>query len=100
MKDTISRHCSCLAQSLHKGLAALKYPNGTPVVEIYVEDATKIGDALAQGPTLAFNVLRQDGSYAPWPDVERMANDAGVYIRAGGKLIRMITGVGQSMTVT
>lgn len=42
------------------------------------------GEPLAQGPTFAFNIMREDGSYVPWTEVERLANKAGVYIRAGG----------------
>lgn len=45
------------------------------------------GDPNRQGATFAFNIFRQDGSYVPWTDVEKMANDARVYIRAGGMLI-------------
>ncbi|KAM5375764.1 hypothetical protein ACJZ2D_005820 [Fusarium nematophilum] len=82
--DTISRHCSYLALSLYQSLVALKYPNGAPVVEIYVDDPCMYGDPLRQGATFAFNIIRQDGSYVPWTDVERLANDTGVYIRAGG----------------
>ncbi|KAJ3519695.1 hypothetical protein NM208_g5134 [Fusarium decemcellulare] len=82
--DTISRHCCYLARSLYKSLVSLRYPNGAPVVEIYVDDPTMYGDPSRQGATFAFNIMRQDGSYVPWTDVERLANDAGVYIRAGG----------------
>lgn len=63
---------------------ALKYSNGSPVVEVYVDDPTMYGDPQRQGATFAFNVLKQDGTYVPWTEIEKMANDAGVYIRAGG----------------
>ncbi|KAF7560844.1 hypothetical protein G7046_g3277 [Stylonectria norvegica] len=82
--DTISRHCNYLARTLYKSLMALTYPNGSPVVEIYVDDPNMYGDPSRQGATFAFNVMRQDGTYVPWTDVERMANQSGVYIRAGG----------------
>ncbi|KAI1044896.1 hypothetical protein LB505_005198 [Fusarium chuoi] len=42
------------------------------------------GDPSLQGPTFAFNIMKEDGSYIPWTEVERLANSAGVYIRAGG----------------
>jgi molybdenum cofactor sulfurtransferase len=64
---------------------ALHHPNGSPVVEIYVDKATGYDDPSKQGATFAFNVLRSDGSYVSWLDVEKMANTAGVYIRAGGQ---------------
>ncbi|KAJ4173895.1 hypothetical protein NW754_012886 [Fusarium falciforme] len=82
--DAISRHCCYLARSLYKSLVALRYPNGAPVVEIYVDDPCAYGDPSRQGATFAFNIMRQDGTYVPWTDVEKLANDAGVYIRAGG----------------
>lgn len=68
---------------------ALRYPNGSPVVEVYVDDPTMYGDPSRQGATFAFNVLRQDGTYVPWTDIERLANEAGVYIRAGGENITL-----------
>ncbi|KAM0343865.1 hypothetical protein ACHAPU_008134 [Fusarium lateritium] len=82
--DMISRHCSYLARTLYELLVDLKHVNGSPVVELYVDNPCMYGDSSVQGPTFAFNVLREDGSYVPWPDVERLANNAGVYIRAGG----------------
>lgn len=54
-------------------------------MEVYVDDTLMYGNATLQGPTMAFNVLRKDGSYVPWSDVERVANSAGVFVRAGGK---------------
>ncbi|KAH7163120.1 pyridoxal phosphate-dependent transferase [Dactylonectria estremocensis] len=82
--DVISRHCNYLARSMYRSLMALRYPNGSPAVEVYVDDPNMYGDPSRQGATFAFNVMRQDGTYVPWTDVEKLANDAGVYIRAGG----------------
>ncbi|KAK7422637.1 hypothetical protein QQZ08_009443 [Neonectria magnoliae] len=70
--DVISRHCNYLARTLYKSLVALIYPNGAPVVEVYVDDPTMYGDPSRQGATFAFNVMRQDGTYVPWTDVERL----------------------------
>ncbi|GKT98760.1 unnamed protein product [Fusarium langsethiae] len=82
--DTISRHCCYLARSLYEQLVDLKHRNGLPVIELYANDPVRYGDPSAQGPTFAFNIMREDGSYVPWTEVERLANKAGVYIRAGG----------------
>ncbi|RFN53146.1 molybdenum cofactor sulfurase [Fusarium flagelliforme] len=82
--DVISRHCSYLARSLYERLADLKHRDGSPVVELYADEPVMYGDPSAQGPTFAFNIMREDGSYVPWTEVERLANNAGVYIRAGG----------------
>ena len=84
-QDVISRHCSYLARSLYEQLADLKHRDGSPVVELYADEPAMYGDPSAQGPTFAFNITREDGSYVPWTEVERLANNAGVYIRAGGK---------------
>ena len=84
-QDVISRHCSYLARSLYERLADLKHRDGSPVVELYADEPVMYGDPSAQGPTFAFNIMREDGSYVPWTEVERLANNAGVYIRAGGK---------------
>ena len=85
IKEVISRHCSYLSRYLYLGLASLKYPNGSPLVEIYVDDPVVFGDSSRQGATIAFNVKNKEGYYVPWTSIEAMANDAGVYIRAGGK---------------
>ncbi|CAG7561736.1 unnamed protein product [Fusarium equiseti] len=82
--DVISRHCSYLARSLYERLADLKHRDRSPVVELYADEPVMYGDPSAQGPTFAFNIMREDGSYVPWTEVERLANNAGVYIRAGG----------------
>lgn len=55
-------------------------------MEVYVDGPALYEDPSVQGPTLAFNILREDGSYVAWTDVEKLANLSGVYIRAGGKL--------------
>ncbi|KAF5018390.1 hypothetical protein F66182_9641, partial [Fusarium sp. NRRL 66182] len=81
--SVISRHCCYLAHYLYERLVALKYPNGSPVIELYADDPFMHGKPSAQGPTFAFNVVREDGSYVPWTEVEALANNAGVYIRAG-----------------
>jgi molybdenum cofactor sulfurtransferase len=56
-------------------------------VEIYADSDPGFGDSSVQGAVFAFNVLRKDGSYVSWMDVEKTANEAGVFIRAGGKSI-------------
>ncbi|KIL95098.1 hypothetical protein FAVG1_02030 [Fusarium avenaceum] len=82
--DMISRHCCYLARSLYELLTGLKHRNGSPLIELYVDNPFMYGDPSVQGPTFAFNILREDGTYVSWPEAERLANDAGVYIRAGG----------------
>jgi molybdenum cofactor sulfurtransferase len=84
-QDMISRHCCYLARYLYERLVDLKHRNGSPLIELYVDSPFMYGDPSLQGPTFAFNIMKEDGSYIPWTEVERLANSAGVYIRAGGK---------------
>jgi molybdenum cofactor sulfurtransferase len=86
--QAISRHASYLARRLYAGMASLRHHNGVPVCNVYtgdhVDGGAAFGDARRQGPTIAFSVLRSDGTFVEWTDVEEIANDAGIYIRAGG----------------
>jgi hypothetical protein len=68
----------------------LRYSDGSPVLEVYTDPKKGYEDPSTQGATFAFNVLRQDGSYVSWMEVEKMANISGVYIRAGGESARVI----------
>jgi molybdenum cofactor sulfurtransferase len=77
-----------------QGLKSLRHPNGRPLVELYVDDKIKMATEdncfpSKQGATFAFNVLRSDGNYVPWAEVEKTANEAKVYIRAGGEHVVM-----------
>ena len=80
----ISDHTSYLTARLYAGMASLCYGNGQPLCRIYNEDYGAFGDPVKQGSVIAFNVVRADGQYVPYSDVERLANDAGIYIRSGG----------------
>ena len=67
-------------------MTSLTHRNGRAACRVYSEDGGEdaFGDPLCQGATVSFNVLRQDGSYVPYSDVEKLANDRGIYIRSGG----------------
>ncbi|RYP82016.1 hypothetical protein DL770_005699 [Monosporascus sp. CRB-9-2] len=80
----VSDHTSCLTARLYHGMASLRHANGQPICHIYNEDHGAFGDPARQGSVVAFNVLGADGQYVPYSDVERLANDAGIYIRSGG----------------
>ncbi|KAF4455401.1 hypothetical protein F53441_2190 [Fusarium austroafricanum] len=73
-----------VAIDTHLRLYGSMHQNGSPLIEVYVDSPFMYGDPALQGPTFAFNIMRKDGSYIPWTEVERLANNAGVYIRAGG----------------
>ncbi|KAM7208002.1 Pyridoxal phosphate-dependent transferase [Naviculisporaceae sp. PSN 640] len=98
--ENISRHVSALVGRLYKGVSGLRYANGQVLCKVYFEDEDDealgkdsrerggqiYGDARKQGPTVAFNVFGEDGRYISYADVERMANERGVFVRSGGKL--------------
>jgi selenocysteine lyase/cysteine desulfurase len=85
--DNISVHTTALARRLYIGMRGLRHGNGRPLCKIYENEngATAFGDARRQGATVAFNVLRADGTYESYATVERLANERGVYVRSGGK---------------
>ncbi|KAI1503655.1 pyridoxal phosphate-dependent transferase [Biscogniauxia marginata] len=81
----VSAHTSYLVARLHRGMAALAHANGRPLFRVYGEnDPRDFADPSRQGSAIAFNVLRADGNYVPYAEVERLANAAGIYIRSGG----------------
>lgn len=82
----VSRHTTGLARMLYEGMSSLRHANGQRACRVYGgEDADDaFGDPLRQGATVAFNLVREDGSYVPYSDVEKAANDHGIYIRSGG----------------
>ncbi|KAB8298978.1 hypothetical protein EYC80_001118 [Monilinia laxa] len=82
----ISSHTMFLTRRLYEGLSSLRHFNGRPVCEIY-HDATNTlpySDTNTQGATIAFNILRPDGSYVSYSTVEQLANQKDIYVRAGG----------------
>lgn len=84
--DNVSRHTTCLSIRLYQHLRNLKHSNGRPLCHIYAEDGGReYGDAKRQGATIAFNVLDANGYYVAYSDVERIANENGIYVRSGGE---------------
>lgn len=84
--DNISRYVTNLALQLYQSLRQLQHANGRPVCHIYTDnDGRDFGDPNKQGPTIAFNVINSKGYYVPYSDVERIADDNGIFLRSGGK---------------
>ncbi|CAD0109546.1 unnamed protein product [Aureobasidium uvarum] len=79
----ISRHTAQLSKQLHDNLCNLRHRNGKSVIHIYKEPSTVYGDSKTQGATIAFNVLKSDGSLIPYTEVEKLANGHDIYIRSG-----------------
>lgn len=82
----ISRYTTSLSKILYNELRRLRHPNGRPACHIYTDDDGQgYGDPQRQGATIAFNMMDADGVYVPYSDVEKIANDNGVYVRSGGR---------------
>jgi molybdenum cofactor sulfurtransferase len=80
---SISAHTSYLIERLYCGMAGLFHANGRPACNIYSENRD-FKNPNKQGSAIAFNMLTPGGGHIPYTDVERIANDAGFYIRSGG----------------
>lgn len=88
----ISRYTTSLSKTLYNELRRLRHSNGRPACHIYTEDdGHGYGDPRRQGATIAFNMMDADGVYIPYSDVEKIANDNGVYVRSGGKFHQTVT---------
>ncbi|KAL9088483.1 MAG: hypothetical protein Q9165_006207 [Trypethelium subeluteriae] len=81
----VSAHTAHLVRELHARLTALRHasPGGAPVVRVYNDEGAVYGDAATQGATVAFNVLRSDGTVVGYADVERAADKEGIAVRSG-----------------
>lgn len=86
--DNISRHTNRLSKQLYDMMRHLRHSNGRPLCHIYADDnGQSFGDPEKQGATVAFNLQDAGGAYIPYSDVEKIANENGVYVRSGGELI-------------
>ncbi|KAF2239919.1 PLP-dependent transferase, partial [Viridothelium virens] len=81
----VSAHTAHLVRELHARLTALRHasPEGAPVVRVYNDEGAVYGGAVTQGATVAFNVLRADGTVVGYADVERAADKEGIAVRSG-----------------
>lgn len=79
----ISMHTARLGKQMFDGLANLCHSNGAPVARIYKDEQAVYGDPSVQGATVAFNVLRADGTMVGYADVEEAADDRNIYVRSG-----------------
>jgi molybdenum cofactor sulfurtransferase len=62
----------------------LRHYNGKPVIKVYKEARATHGDAKTQGPIIAFNVRRADGSWVGKSHFETLAIACNIQMRSGG----------------
>ncbi|BDA46796.1 probable molybdenum cofactor sulfurase [Coccomyxa sp. Obi] len=95
----IERHTATLTRWLAERLASMRHSNGQPVCVLYgahaasssaVPSAAKIccgtrclEGAVGQGPVIAFNVLRADGTFVGYREVEKLAGLSSILLRTG-----------------
>ena len=79
----ISNHTAVLGKLLYDGLCAFKHDNGSSVCRIYKDDSAVYGDPITQGATVAFNVVRADGSMVGYEEVEEAADERNIFVRSG-----------------
>jgi molybdenum cofactor sulfurtransferase len=80
----ISAHTAYLAKKLFDGISSLTHSNGLPVCRVYKDLEAIYGDPKTQGATIAFNIQRDNGALVRFTEVEKLADDNGIYIRSGG----------------
>ena len=82
----IQDHTSELASELTSRLRGLHHGNGKPAIQLYGawKDA-ELEEGTSRGPTVAFNVLRHDGSYVGYNEVSKLAslNRPPIQLRSG-----------------
>ncbi|KAJ5032419.1 uncharacterized protein L3040_009024 [Drepanopeziza brunnea f. sp. 'multigermtubi'] len=81
----VSQHTCFLIHRLFHGMNQLTHYNGNPLFRVYYDpERSAYGDAKTQGATLAFSVLKADGTFVGHSEVESKANERAIYLRAGG----------------
>ncbi|KAI9923075.1 hypothetical protein PsorP6_001225 [Peronosclerospora sorghi] len=78
----ISAHTTALRMLLVGKLAALHHWNDRPICEIYGQTTSNM-DANQQGPIVACNFLRPDGSYIGYSEVHKLADIHKIHLRSG-----------------
>lgn len=79
--ENISRHAFSLAAILHEFLSNLKHGNGRKLCQIYSTSDYK--SPLKQGPIIAFNMQRADGTWVGYAEVEKLASVKNIHLRTG-----------------
>eukprot|EP00922_Rhytidocystis_sp_ex-Travisia-forbesii_P065421 GHVS01097215.1.p1 GENE.GHVS01097215.1~~GHVS01097215.1.p1 ORF type:complete len:867 (+),score=60.91 GHVS01097215.1:229-2829(+) len=72
----ISLHVASLTLYMATELDSLRHLIGSPVVERY-------GDKKPNGGVIAFNILKSDGDYVNFGQVEMQSSDVGIHLRTG-----------------
>lgn len=74
-------HVFAVAQYFYLNLSKLQHGNGKPLAEIY--GGVKFESPEGQGGVVTFNILRSDGAYIGYSEVDKFANLHDVHVRTG-----------------
>ena len=82
----ISEHTLFLLYHLCTAISELRHSNGRPLCVIYNDttDAYPYTDTMTQGVTIAFNILGINSNHVAYSHVEKIANEKGIHLQAGG----------------
>ncbi|KAJ8113692.1 hypothetical protein OPT61_g4238 [Boeremia exigua] len=82
--ERVSQHTSFLAENLYNELASLQHGNEQKVCQIYKDSNASYGDAVTQGPIVAFNLRNESGGWVSNAEVEKLAAIKNFHLRTGG----------------
>ncbi|XP_078581461.1 molybdenum cofactor sulfurase-like [Branchiostoma floridae x Branchiostoma japonicum] len=77
----ISQHTFSLAHYVYLQLTSLKHHNGQPVVVVYTD--TDFDDITTQGGIVNFNLLRANGDFVGYSEVDKLAALHDIHLRTG-----------------
>uniref|UniRef100_F1KY37 Molybdenum cofactor sulfurase n=1 Tax=Ascaris suum TaxID=6253 RepID=F1KY37_ASCSU len=79
---TIQHKTFTLASLTYRALSTRSHANGQPIAEIYCVEPGFVNSEV-QGPIVTFNLLRDDGSYVGYTEVEKMCDLFSIELRSG-----------------
>ncbi|KAF8247453.1 PLP-dependent transferase [Wilcoxina mikolae CBS 423.85] len=77
----ISRHALSLGRLVYELLSNLKHGNGRNICKFY--GGGNYSSSLSQGPTIAFNLQRSDGTWVGYAEFEKLASVKKIHLRVG-----------------
>ncbi|GFR68356.1 molybdenum cofactor sulfurase, partial [Elysia marginata] len=77
----VCEHVFAVAQYFYQNLSKLQHGNSQPLAEIY--GGVKFETPGGQGGVVTFNILRADGAYVGYSEVDKFANLHDVHVRTG-----------------
>ncbi|CAD6335891.1 unnamed protein product [Miscanthus lutarioriparius] len=79
--SAIARHTASLATYVRNKMLELKHSNEKNVCIIYGQASKE--NYLKMGPTITFNLKREDGTWFGYREVEKLASLSGIHLRTG-----------------